>query len=707
MDRSVSGGLVGSGSAVRAALRVVRVAGALALIALAALATPEPRAAASGPSMVQTERAGPALAEGSPAAGSQAGASGGGDADAGGTVAGGAIYAPNLAVLTIEGPITAVTSMSMSRRIERAVAAGADALVIDIDTPGGEVGAVLEICTELKRAPVPTIAWINPTAYSGGAIIALACDRIIASAGATMGDAAPIQMSPLGLDNLGRTERAKITSPLIAEVVDSARQHGYDEVLVQSFVMIGVETWLVEHTPTGRRYLLTEREYRDLFGEAPPRGQPAVASGAGGDVDPGESPARDLPVPEIGPAPGEQSEQGERDGGGPPEPAEADGDIFQPDDLPEEVTRTIESDSTRPLFSREDPREYRLLRYATDGETIPTLKGGQLRSFGFVRTGETINTDEELARFLGAQNIKRLDQSWSESFVAFMTQGVSGLVVRGLLIVVFLLAMFVELVAPGFGGGGFVALVALAGLLVPPMMIGAASWWAVAAIGGGVALLLLEVLVIPGTGLPGVAGLILLFSGLVGTVAGAGQLFPGQGGGDGMLVWSITTVLLALFAAGVGMYFISRYTHSIPVLKSMVLTDAQPGAAESGRPSMLGSMAAPVGTPVSDSGVARGARGVTVTPLRPSGTAEFEGALVDVVSEVGFVEAGAAVTAVSVAGNRVGVEPTRDAGPPAGPVGGGAGASGDGAGADESRAHEGGDDGSDGARPGGGEERSG
>jgi membrane-bound serine protease (ClpP class) len=265
----------------------------------------------------------------------------------------------------------------------------------------------------------------------------------------------------------------------------------------------------------------------------------------------------------------------------------------------------------------------------------------------------TINTDAELSRFVGAQNLRRLDQSWSENLVAFMTIGASGTIVRGLLIVIFLMAIFIEMSVPGVGLAGGVALVALAGLIVPPMLMGASTWWALALILGGVSLLLLEVFVTPGFGVPGVLGLIMLMGGLVGTFAGAGQLFPGTGSGGGSeLTWAISVVFLALFVAGVGMYFFTRYTDRFPLAGKLVLADRAVMSDDEEDSGMLSAM----GPVASKAPVKIGEIGKTVTPLRPSGTAEFGDTFLDVVSEFGFIDAGQAVRVRSVTDYRIGVE---------------------------------------------------
>jgi len=551
--------------------------------------------------------------------------------------------ANNVAVITIKGPIDGVTAMSVKRRMADAAAGGADAIVFDIDTPGGEVPAVLEICTEIKRSPIAnTVAWINPTAYSGGAIIALACREIVLSPAATMGDAAPIAANPLtGLSALPDTERQKILAPLLAEVVDSARRNGYDEMLVQNYIALGVETWLIRDKVTGERHFVSESEYRAIFGEEPPRGRAHVLSGPVAETGTGADPETDV-------SPG-------------------DGGSFKPavpglsKETIDDVNLRLETPSTRPTFTRADRDRYELVHYATDGRTLLTLKESDLRLYGFADAHTTIRNDEELKNYFGATNLARLDQTWSETLVAIMTQGFSGLVIRGVLIVVFLIALFIEMSMPGVGIPGIIALLALSGLVVPPLLIGASTWWTAAAILIGLGLIGLEVFVFPGFGVPGVAGLLLVLAGLVGVFSSTGELFPGAGTGSSAdLAWAMTVVLLAVFVAGAGMYLFSRYTHKFPVAGALVLADRQRA---DGGSSEGDEMIAAMGPGVPAGPVPVGAVGVTATPLRPSGSAEFGDRLVDVVSEFGFIDAGERVRVVSATPYRVGVEKAVDRGP--------------------------------------------
>ncbi|XOV75618.1 MAG: nodulation protein NfeD [Phycisphaerales bacterium] len=553
--------------------------------------------------------------------------------------------ADNLAVITIKGEIDAVTSASVQRRLKQAEEAGADAIVIELDTPGGAVGAVTEITGALKSSNLHTIAWVRDDAYSGGAIIAIACDEIVVSSNATMGDAGIITM--LGFqEGIPANERAKITAPLIAEVVDSAHRHGYDEVLVQSFLTLGVETWQVRDKRTGKSYFLTEREYRALFGEAPPRdAEPFMASG--GEIDLRESGERLYSDGDSGDRRGTGAADGTGDAGYVPGSDQVTPGMTESTNLSLSTMRTPGSD--RPNFSDEDPSNFEFVRYATNGNAFLTLTTPGLRELGFAKA--VIDTDDELRQFTGTPKgqLARLDRSWSESLVKVMTQGVTGMVIRAVLIVLFLLCMFIELSMPGAGVFGIIALAALACLVVPPMMINAAGWWPAVAVAAGVLLIFVEVLIMPGTAVAGVTGLVCVLGGLMGTFAGAGELFPGQNPGSGAdLAWAASIVLLSVFGAGVGMYLFSRYTKYIPIANLLILQDP-PRPQES----MLSAMGASV-DPEAPASV--GDEGVATTRLMPSGQAEINGQFVDVVAAGGAIDQGQRVRVISATRYRVAVE---------------------------------------------------
>jgi len=570
--------------------------------------------------------------------------------------------AKNVAVITIHGEIDGDTMMrrsvmasSVERRIRTAVRGGADAIVFEIDSPGGEVGAALRIAGLIKECPVAnTVAWIRPRALSGGAIVALAAREIVVGEQATFGDAMPVMITPTGPAAIDPALRPKIMAPIISSVVDSARRHNdafgryrRDEYLVQSIVASDMQLWWVRSKRTGVEMAIDRAEFEILFpGES--AGGPARLAGTGGSggvtgglgVRPSaptpepaprtDAPTMDAPVPAG-------SEQAGRAGAQAPAPSSP--------------------TAARPRLTAADAGEWELLDKVVDGTAPATFSALDMAHYNLAENvtrgvdGNTaiqpVRTDEDLRAFFGADNVRRLDRNWSEGLVLVLTNTW----VRGILIVIFLIALFAEMSHPGASVPGAVAMLALAALLGPPLLIGMASWWEVAAIIVGLGLLGVEVFVIPGFGVSGVVGLLLLFGGLLGTFLPAGSgLFPSTAKGQGELLWAAGTIIGAFFTAAVGAYFVAKHAGSLPFFRGLVLRE---GAGEE---------AATVISPDAEAPIARvGEKGVTITPMHPAGRVDIGGRVIDAVSDFGFLEAGEPVRVSSVSGIRVGVERAREA----------------------------------------------
>lgn len=553
--------------------------------------------------------------------------------------------AKNVAIITIKGEIrSGITAESFKRRLAEAEASGADALVVELDTPGGEVGTVLEICDAIKASSIPnTVAWVRPNAYSGGAIIALACRRMVASDPATLGDALPIALNAFGmLNQLPEHERQKVLSPLMAEVVDSARRNGYDEYLVQGIVSRGVELWLVEDTQTGARFCIDRAEYAILFDDTPPTSRPRLVS-AQATGNPQKMPSFPGPTPQSPtgtPDPTASTPASESPSGLP-----ASDTTYRPASpalaaIAKEVSSPQTLGSRRPLFSESDRGRYTLVEYVSDGAGPVVMKHSDLVHLGFV--DQTIKTDTQLKAYFGATNVERLNATWSEGIVFWMTNPI----VRGFLIVVFLVSLFIELTHPGVALPGAIAAVALVCLVGPPLMIGMASWWEVAAIIVGIGLVAIEIFVLPGFTVFGVIGLVCLFGGLVGTFVRQepGHLFPDSPGARDDLLYGVATILLSSLSAVVAMYFIGKHFGSLPIVSKLVLSNT------SDTDELILAM-----DPTEGVGIRVGQTGRTLTPLRPAGRAMIGDRVVDVVSDLGFLESGTQIRVVEATPFRIAV----------------------------------------------------
>ncbi|MEO1279075.1 MAG: hypothetical protein AAFV77_08980 [Planctomycetota bacterium] len=561
--------------------------------------------------------------------------------------------AEKIVSLPIRTAIDEFTMKGLEQRLERAEREGVQAVVIELDTPGGEVGAVLEISNLLKTTQVPiVVAWVNNEAFSGGAIIAMACGEIVTNDPATLGDAIPIQIAPIfGLQQMTEETKQKILAPLIIDLVDSARRNGYDEKLVQGFVSLGVELWQIERTrpgpegqPVGERMFIDIAEYRLLFGEPPEARTPQIPS-----VGTGQT--RVAPEAEGTEERGSQGDtEGDAEGDeglGESDPSD-DATAFQPA-APELQALDAESDLSkglvvptgRPTLSEGDRGGWKVVAYATDGKAPVTMTSEQLVAYGVAT--EVAKTDEELKAFFGASEMVRYEESIWMVVARFMSHWI----VRGLLIVVVLVGFFVEMASPGLGFPGAIALLALIGLLAPSAMVGLAGWWEFLFLGIGILLVLLEVFVVPGLGVPGVVGAVLVFVGLLGTFTGGGTFQTQQD-----LITGVVVLLLSLGTASVIIFFIAKNLSRIPILSGLVL-QSTPVDDEEQSPTFFSAMAPEAPAPVLSSGTIGEAVGV----LRPSGRARFGEELVDVVSVGPVIENGQSIRVVESTGFRVMVEP--------------------------------------------------
>jgi len=520
--------------------------------------------------------------------------------------------ANHIGVLTVRGAIDRITLMSLERRIREAVQDGVDAIVLELDTPGGEMTATLDICDLLmdrQDTPVNTVAWINDRAFSAGTIIALACREMVVAPGADLGDAAPIQVGPMGLQQLPAAERAKLESPLLNQVRESARLHHYDESLVTAFISVQVELWLIQNTVTGEKIFINAPEYEQLFGEEPPR-----------DLTPVGSPPANAPP--VSPRRSTISEKVDED-------QAARGE--QASDF------AVAAPPWQELPTKDTIDDWALIGPVIGNDTLLTLTAPRAVYFGLAR--EIIADDEELRAFFGASTLTRYDIAWSEQFVRFLIWWP----VRLVLIVVFVIGLFIELAVPGMGVFGGAAAVALLLLIGAPALAGLAEWWDILLILLGLLLVLVELFVIPGFGVAGVSGAACLLVGMIGTFV-TGDLSSSDAQGD--IVKGVLTTLTGAFAAGIGIWICSRWFHTLPLFRRLMLTHELGSDSAAAHAAMSAGVFEAMAAP--QRALEPGDLGTAQTTLRPSGEGMFGGRLVDVQSIGSYIDQGSRIRIVNV-----------------------------------------------------------
>ncbi len=151
-------------------------------------------------------------------------------------------------IINIHDEIDEVQLESVIRRVEVARQGGADLLVFDMDTPGGELYAAFEIGEFILRIDdIPTVAYVSEMAISAGALIALACDDLVMAPGTTIGDCEPIYPSAGGIT----TAPEKIQTVIRAKFRAFSQENGYPVLLSQAMVTKELEVVEIRDIETG------------------------------------------------------------------------------------------------------------------------------------------------------------------------------------------------------------------------------------------------------------------------------------------------------------------------------------------------------------------------------------------------------------------------------------------------------------------------
>jgi len=95
-------------------------------------------------------------------------------------------------VLTIDGEIGRGTVSYLSQGLSEAEESGAQAVVIVFSTPGGYLDSAVASRDAILDTKIPTIAYVDREAYSAGALLAIACNKIYFAPGGVMGAATPV-----------------------------------------------------------------------------------------------------------------------------------------------------------------------------------------------------------------------------------------------------------------------------------------------------------------------------------------------------------------------------------------------------------------------------------------------------------------------------------------------------------------------------------
>ena len=387
------------------------------------------------------------------------------------------------------------------------------AVVLEIDTPGGRIDAALTIkdiilkyASEDKR---PLIAYINTHAISAGALIALACPKIIMDPTGTIGDAAPVIREKGKMVRLGE----KVVSPIRAVFKGLGEKYGRPSKILMAMVDSDIILTRKKHgirKGKGKLLTLTARTALRL----------GVCNGI-------VSGKKEL-----------------------------------------------------------------LKKYTPPGCTLVHM--------------DYSDTDRILI-FLTTPLL-----SW-----LLMTLGIVGLIF--------------EVKTPGWGVGGTVGLLCIAAFFATRVMLNPGSWVAPLLFTIGAVLLLIELFVIPGFGLVGLGGIILMIGSLLMAL------------GIDNLRSSATILAASMISSALLTALLFKLVPRTRVFRKIILADSSEGYKS---PTDHDNIPDLTGKP-----------GRAVSNLRPSGTIEINGTRYDAVSDGSFIKAGSKIIVTAVEGMRLIVRP--------------------------------------------------
>lgn len=164
-------------------------------------------------------------------------------------------------VIAVDGVINRVLGEFVQREVRNAIAEGCNILILKIDSPGGDKDVAEHLAltlSELDSTKITTVAWIPKGAWSGGALIAFGCDKILMHPDAQIGDIGVITLTEPG----GQFERApeKIVSPFLQFAAILAKRKNRPPALLQAMIDKDLEVFQVTNKADGRVTYMSEVE---------------------------------------------------------------------------------------------------------------------------------------------------------------------------------------------------------------------------------------------------------------------------------------------------------------------------------------------------------------------------------------------------------------------------------------------------------------
>ena len=171
-------------------------------------------------------------------------------------------------VIPVQTQIGKPTLFAIRAGIKEAISAKADVVLLDMDTPGGELGVTLEIMKILDRFPGKTVTYVSGDAISAGAIIASVTQEIYFEGKATIGSAEPVSGAGQDIDE---SMKRKVLGFMKSKLRAYTNEYRYRSEVISAMVDPEVELKIDEKiiSPKGELLNINAEEAIQLYGDPP------------------------------------------------------------------------------------------------------------------------------------------------------------------------------------------------------------------------------------------------------------------------------------------------------------------------------------------------------------------------------------------------------------------------------------------------------
>ena len=413
--------------------------------------------------------------------------------------------------IDIQKEINNTTQIYLSKGLAEAKTLGADAVLIHLNTYGGQVDAADSMRTAILYSPIPVYVFIDNNAASAGALISIACEKIYMRKGANIGAATVVNQTGAAMPD-------KYQSYMRSMMRSTAEAHGQDTVIQRNDTLY---KW--KRDPLIAEAMVDER----------------------------------VSIPNL-----------------------------------------------------------------VDTGKVLTLTAQEAMKWGYCE-GIAESPDEVITRYLGYSDYRLVSYtpSWLDDVKGFLLNPVF----QSFLIILIIGGIYFEMQAPGMGFPSVVALVAAVLYFAPLYLDGLAANWEILVFVIGLMLIAVELFVLPGFGVAGIGGIVLVTGGLIMALLDNTN-FDFRGVSTERWGEAVLTVLAGLVLGFVAMIWLSHKIGRRGIFRRVAL---------------VADLEEAVSSP--DLSALVGQEGVAVTVLRPSGKVRIGTEWYDGVSEAGFIEKGSRV----------------------------------------------------------------